>query len=56
MCVAVTKFWIEVADQCRINNNFNAVQEIMSAFTGNAVYRLKPLWEVRFYLRPQTEY
>jgi son of sevenless-like protein len=42
---AVLKKMIEIAHECRLLNNFNAVFEIVSGLQNAAVYRLSKTWE-----------
>jgi hypothetical protein len=43
---ALIKYWVNVADRCRIFNNFNTCMAILSAFDNSAVGRLKRTWEM----------
>lgn len=40
------KYWVNVAERCRIFNNFNTCMAILSAFDNSAVGRLKRTWEM----------
>ncbi|KAI7873620.1 ras guanine nucleotide exchange factor domain-containing protein [Mucor mucedo] len=40
------KYWVQVAEKCRILNNFNTCMAILSAFDNSSVGRLKRTWEV----------
>jgi hypothetical protein len=40
------KYWVNVADRCRMLNNFNTCMAILSAFDNSAVGRLKRTWEL----------
>lgn len=40
------KYWVQVAERCRILNNFNTCMAILSAFDNSSVGRLKRTWEV----------
>lgn len=40
------KYWVNVAERCRVFNNFNTCMAILSAFDNSAVGRLKRTWEV----------
>lgn len=40
------KYWVNVAEKCRIYNNFNTCMAILSAFDNSAVGRLKRTWEL----------
>ncbi|KAL9553698.1 hypothetical protein MBANPS3_003175 [Mucor bainieri] len=43
---ALIKYWVNVAERCRIFNNFNTCMAILSAFDNSAVGRLKRTWEM----------
>ncbi|KAI9472391.1 MAG: ras guanine nucleotide exchange factor domain-containing protein [Benjaminiella poitrasii] len=40
------KYWVNVAERCRVYNNFNTCMAILSAFDNSAVGRLKRTWEM----------
>ncbi|KAI9481025.1 MAG: ras guanine nucleotide exchange factor domain-containing protein [Benjaminiella poitrasii] len=40
------KYWVQVAEKCRVLNNFNTCMAILSAFDNSSVGRLKRTWEV----------
>ncbi|KAF7732081.1 hypothetical protein EC973_006336 [Apophysomyces ossiformis] len=40
------KYWVQVAEKCRILNNFNTCMAILSAFDNSSVGRLKRTWEM----------
>ncbi|GAA5795389.1 hypothetical protein HPULCUR_000745 [Helicostylum pulchrum] len=40
------KYWVNVAERCRMLNNFNTCMAILSAFDNSAVGRLKRTWEM----------
>lgn len=40
------KYWVNVAERCRLLNNFNTCMAILSAFDNSAVGRLKRTWEM----------
>ncbi|KAF7727605.1 hypothetical protein EC973_007366 [Apophysomyces ossiformis] len=42
----VIKYWVQVAEKCRMLNNFNTCMAVLSAFDNSAVGRLKRTWEV----------
>ncbi|KAI9258259.1 ras guanine nucleotide exchange factor domain-containing protein [Sporodiniella umbellata] len=42
----VIKYWVQVAEKCRMLNNFNTCMAILSAFDNSSVGRLKRTWEV----------
>ncbi|KAG0749124.1 hypothetical protein G6F16_003124 [Rhizopus arrhizus] len=39
------KYWVQVAEKCRMLNNFNTCMAILSAFDNSSVGRLKRTWE-----------
>ncbi|KAG0166953.1 hypothetical protein DFQ28_007218 [Apophysomyces sp. BC1034] len=41
----VIKYWVQVAEKCRLLNNFNTCMAVLSAFDNSAVGRLKRTWE-----------
>jgi hypothetical protein len=43
---ALIKYWVNVAERCRVFNNFNTCMAIFSAFDNSAVGRLKRTWEM----------
>ncbi|KAI7905291.1 ras guanine nucleotide exchange factor domain-containing protein [Cokeromyces recurvatus] len=42
----IIKYWVQVAEKCRILNNFNTCMAILSAFDNSSVGRLRRTWEV----------
>ncbi|KAI9282326.1 ras guanine nucleotide exchange factor domain-containing protein [Sporodiniella umbellata] len=42
---AMIKYWVQVAEKCRMLNNFNTCMAILSAFDNSSVGRLKRTWE-----------
>lgn len=40
------KYWVNVAEKCRVLNNFNTCMAVLSAFDNSAVGRLKRTWEM----------
>ncbi|KAG2185995.1 hypothetical protein INT43_002433 [Umbelopsis isabellina] len=42
---AIIKHWVQVAEKCRILNNFNTCMAILSAFDNSAIGRLKRTWD-----------
>ncbi|KAI8391128.1 ras guanine nucleotide exchange factor domain-containing protein [Radiomyces spectabilis] len=40
------KYWVQVAEKCRLLNNFNTCMAILSAFDNSSVGRLKRTWEM----------
>ncbi|KAI8890854.1 ras GEF [Backusella circina FSU 941] len=42
----IIKYWVNVAERCRLLNNFNTCMAILSAFDNSAVGRLKRTWEL----------
>jgi len=42
--VKVIKKFIKIMQKCKEYNNFNALQEILAAFSQSSVYRLKKTW------------
>ncbi|KAI7874098.1 ras GEF [Lichtheimia hyalospora FSU 10163] len=42
----VIKHWVQVAEKCRLLNNFNTCMAILSAFDNSSVGRLKRTWEM----------
>ncbi|CDH54193.1 cell division control protein [Lichtheimia corymbifera JMRC:FSU:9682] len=44
--VVVIKHWAQVADRCRMLNNYNTCMAIFSAFDNSAVGRLRRTWEL----------
>ncbi|KAI8967027.1 ras guanine nucleotide exchange factor domain-containing protein [Mycotypha africana] len=43
---AIIKYWVNVAERCRLFNNFNTCMAILSAFDNSAIGRLKRTWEL----------
>ncbi|KAI9007925.1 ras guanine nucleotide exchange factor domain-containing protein [Phycomyces nitens] len=44
--VVVIKYWVQVANHCRILNNYNTCMAILSAFDNSAIGRLRKTWEL----------
>ncbi|KAG0191355.1 hypothetical protein DFQ28_000368 [Apophysomyces sp. BC1034] len=44
--VGLIKYWAQVANRCRMLNNYNTCMAIISAFDNSAVGRLKKTWEL----------
>ncbi|KAF7727743.1 hypothetical protein EC973_007202 [Apophysomyces ossiformis] len=44
--VVIIKYWAQVANRCRMLNNYNTCMAIISAFDNSAVGRLKKTWEL----------
>ncbi|KAI7869234.1 ras guanine nucleotide exchange factor domain-containing protein [Spinellus fusiger] len=44
--VVIIKYWVQVANHCRVLNNYNTCMAILSAFDNSAVGRLKRTWEL----------
>ncbi|KAI8147643.1 ras guanine nucleotide exchange factor domain-containing protein [Fennellomyces sp. T-0311] len=42
----VIKYWVQVAEKCRLLNNFNTCMAVLSAFDNSSVGRLKRTWEM----------
>ncbi|RUS17998.1 ras guanine nucleotide exchange factor domain-containing protein, partial [Endogone sp. FLAS-F59071] len=42
---AIIKHWVQVAEKCRILNNFNTCMAILASFDSSAIGRLKRTWE-----------
>ncbi|KAH8549637.1 ras guanine nucleotide exchange factor domain-containing protein [Umbelopsis sp. PMI_123] len=42
---AIIKHWVQVAEKCRILNNFNTCMAVLSAFDNSAIGRLKRTWD-----------
>ncbi|KAG2189367.1 hypothetical protein INT44_004509 [Umbelopsis vinacea] len=42
---AIIKHWVQVAEKCRILNNFNTCMAILSAFDNSAIGRLRRTWD-----------
>ncbi|KAG1148339.1 hypothetical protein G6F37_004035 [Rhizopus arrhizus] len=40
----IIKHWVQVADHCRVLNNFNTCMAILSAFDNSSIGRLKKTW------------
>ncbi|KAI8646558.1 ras guanine nucleotide exchange factor domain-containing protein [Parasitella parasitica] len=40
------KYWVQVAEKCRVLNNFNTCMAILSAFDNSSVGRLQRTWDV----------
>ncbi|KAI7871657.1 ras guanine nucleotide exchange factor domain-containing protein [Spinellus fusiger] len=40
------KYWVQVAEKCRLLNNFNTCMAILSAFDNSSVGRLKRTWDM----------
>ncbi|KAL0076290.1 ras guanine nucleotide exchange factor domain-containing protein [Phycomyces blakesleeanus] len=44
--VVIIKYWVQVANHCRILNNYNTCMAILSAFDNSAIGRLRKTWEL----------
>ncbi|ORZ00224.1 ras guanine nucleotide exchange factor domain-containing protein [Syncephalastrum racemosum] len=42
----IIKYWVQVAEKCRLLNNFNTCMAVLSAFDNSSVGRLKRTWEM----------
>ncbi|OAD80303.1 hypothetical protein PHYBLDRAFT_104965 [Phycomyces blakesleeanus NRRL 1555(-)] len=43
---AYIKYWVHVAEKCRLLNNFNTCMAVLSAFDNSSVGRLKRTWDM----------